>query len=475
MQPNPLALVFRALLIAALPPLFYYTAGRGGMWVTSALLFALWLALVRSLVRLVQKQNRELHAFLDAFEKGDGTRRLSEGPRRSPGLSARFNKIADRYSEAEAAREKELFFFQTCLRSVPVGVLAFDARGAVEFCNPALLELLGLGALAHLRALDAAVPGLAEKLRRLPPNQSRLFTIEKKRENMQLLARAAKFRQGEKNLRVLTFQNIRREIDQSEMEAWSKLIRVLTHEIINSISPIRLLTGSLAESLEESHRAKGRAEAEELEETLAGLRAINKRARGLGHFVDSYRKLAKIPEPQLEVASLRKLLRRIDALIQPDMRRLEVDFRLPELAQDFRLLADEKLVEQVLLNLLRNAAHAVADQERPRIEIRAAREKNAVLLRVRDNGDGIAEGLLEDIFIPFFTTKEEGSGIGLSLSRQIMRKHGGELSVRSARGRGAEFTLRFPFHSNLTSSASSKPAYEESSTRSPGLRPSKTS
>ncbi|MCG8474829.1 MAG: ATP-binding protein [Cytophagales bacterium] len=466
MRLTPSQIIFRAIVIALLPLAFYYTVEHGQMWITSSLLLGLWIFSIYSMIDIVKKQNKELHAFLDAFEKDDSMMRFTEDLNSSKGLNARFNKIIERYSEVKADKEKDTVFFSSCLSNIPIGVLAFNQHGTVDFCNQSLLDLLDLKAITNVRFLNQTREGLSKQLLNIPANQSQLISVDRKLEKLQLLVRCAKFKQGKQTTHLLTFQNIQQEINQGEMEAWSKLIRVLTHEIINSISPIKILTNSLTGMLEKNGQTltKEQVAQEDLDETVTGLKAINKRVQGLGKFVDNYRKLAKIPEPQLEVVSLKKLLRHITVLIQPDMKMLEVDFRTPYINPDILLLAEEKLIEQVLINLLRNAVHAAADQEHPRIDLEAGRQTNRVFIRITDNGEGIAEDIIENIFIPFFTTKQEGSGIGLSLSRQIMRKHKGDLTAESTLGHGASFTMQFPYHSNLTSSTFSKPSYEDTST-----------
>lgn len=237
-----------------------------------------------------------------------------------------------------------------------------------------------------------------------------------------------------------------RELHRKEYESWDKLMHVLTHEIMNSIAPVISLSGTLLSYFRTKDAPKSSGEITDatIRKTIRGLVTIKRQGQTLMHFTESYRQFAYLKEPVPKPFPLTYLLQNLQTLYLPDMQRLHIDFSLVLFLPEITVHADEELLSQVLINLLKNAMQALEGQEDGKIRMEVDTEKNQLLIRVTDNGPGIPSDLIEDIFVPFFTTKVTGSGIGLSLSRQIIRMHGGELSVASQPYRETCFTVSLP-------------------------------
>lgn len=270
-----------------------------------------------------------------------------------------------------------------------------------------------------------------------------MVKVVRENEILFLSMRAAEFKLQDRHIKLISLQNIKNELDEKEMDSWQKLIRVLTHEIINSVSPITLLSSTLVKMFENDGKPRRKAELEDdqVANALSGLQAINKRSKGLSRFVESYKSLTKIPEPVITEVKVGELFSQILTLMKKGAEAGQVNMEFEVLPRDLTVEVDEKMIEQVLINLLKNAMEAGEGRDDFRISIRAREEKANVKIEVTDNGPGISPEVIENIFVPFYTTKKEGSGIGLSLSRQIIRKHGGNLEVTSKEGEGATFLI----------------------------------
>jgi len=262
---------------------------------------------------------------------------------------------------------------------------------------------------------------------------------------VQLSIKAANFKIKNRNIKLISLQNIKTEIDQSEVDAWQKLIRVLTHEIMNSVSPIKLLSSSLIDMFEENNEIKTIDEITNttIQDSVFGLKTIRKRSSGLSNFVENYKSLTQISKANFSDFKICELFKQINTLLKSELEQKSIQFDLNCQPQDLIIHADEKLIEQVLINLIKNASEALKNSTNPIIKIEAEFINEFVQIKVSDNGPGISSELQDNIFIPFYTTKEKGSGIGLSLSRQIMNLHGGNISVKSEPDNGTAFTLIF--------------------------------
>ena len=438
------AVSLRLALLVVWVGLFFYVLIRTELTAGAVLLGLLIVAQVWGIFRTIDRTNRDLARFFDSVRFGDFSQTFRE---KSPGgsfaeLHAALAKVIEAFRTARAEKEEQALYLQTVVQHVGIGLLVFQPDGEVELINDAARRLLMVRQLKNIRNLEAAHPELVGTLLRLKPREHGLVKVEAGDEQLQLSLYAAEFKLRGREFTLVSVQDIRSELEEKEIEAWQKLIRVLTHEIMNSMTPISSLATTVQDLVTQSCGGEGESEA--LGDIHAALRTIQNRSEGLLHFVDGYRNLARLSKPNLKLFPASGLFADVAQLLQ--VRLAEGGIRMNASANpaNLELLADPDLLEQVLINLLLNAADAVTGRADPRVELVASLdERGRPVIQVMDNGSGIAEENLDKVFVPFFSTKEGGSGIGLSLSRQIMRLHGGSITAASKPGLGTVFTLRF--------------------------------
>ncbi|MBT3382514.1 MAG: ATP-binding protein [Prolixibacteraceae bacterium] len=326
------------------------------------------------------------------------------------------------------------------------GILTFDKNGFILHSNSLAKRLLSLDVLTHLNQLDKIDHKLFVSIKNIQPSEQGLVTFNNESGTIQLLIKASSFISEKKELMLLSVQDIKNELDEKELDSWRKLIRVMMHEIMNSITPITSLSESLARYFYTDGGIKSPSEINEktIETTIRGLEVIREQGKGLISFVDSYRKLTRLPKPEKKHFLAKTLIENINILSGSFEYSESIEIRFEVNPEELEILADEKLISQVLINLVKNAFQANAENNNAKVKIWSGiGESGRPEIRVIDNGPGITEDVLEKIFIPFFTTKENGSGIGLSLSRQIMQMHGGSLKVISTPGKVTMAVLSF--------------------------------
>ncbi len=377
---------------------------------------------VVGLLRSVEAHVDTLEDFFAAINYEDFTRQyVTEDV--DAELKAAFNRIIDRFRVARAERELQAGYLETVVRHVPIPLMAVRPNGRLRLTNNPLRRLTGMSTLAHIDDLAALDPGLPDRIRAIEVGQQRLIQARFREVPVELRVAVSEIRLEGETERIYSMENLSGELSARESSAWRNLIRVLTHEIMNTLTPV----ASLAEtSLSMIDQADARAELEEAIATIA------RRSRGLIGFVERYRELLQVPAPQPETLSIAATLQSVARLMSEDLGNVDVDIEVQP--PSLEVQADPALLDQVLVNLVRNAVQAMSDTAQPRLRLRARLEFGRVLIQVADNGPGIPESIADQIFIPFFTTKRDGSGIGLSLSRQIVMAHGGELVADSSEG-----------------------------------------
>lgn len=398
---------------------------------------------VVGLVRFVERTNRDLVRFLQAIRYEDFSQTFStRGMGKSFGeLKAAFTDVLEAFKRTRAEREEHARYLQTVVQHVGVGVLTFHPDGEIDIVNSAARRLLQIGPLRNVRQLESLSKPLVESLLKLHSGDRAMVKVDDGGRLLQISMSATELRMRGSTYTLVTLQDIQSELEEQEMEAWQKLIRVLTHEIMNSVTPISSLASTIRGLLAPTD---GPPSADTLADVHAGAETIERRSQGLIHFVETYRELTRIPKPDFQIFLITELFSRIEQLVRTQVAEKGIAFTAHVDPESLELTADPELVEQVLLNLVKNAIEAVEGIQQPEVTISGGTDgRGRCVVRVRDNGPGIDEDVQERIFIPFFTTKREGSGIGLSICRQIMRSHGGSISVKSTPGEGAEFGLRF--------------------------------
>jgi nitrogen fixation/metabolism regulation signal transduction histidine kinase len=417
---------------------------------TLVLLFLIFETLVvLNLIRYLNTTNRKLHFFLESIENEDSTLLFDTKEPNQPirELYQSLNKVNRQIQQVKIASHQQEQYFQTLLEQVATGIITFDANGYVLHANRAAKKMLGMNVLTHINQLERVNSNLFQTVKSIKPFEQKLISVTNERGTVQLSLKAASFKAKESELILLSLQDIRNELDEKELDSWMKLIRVLMHEIMNSIAPIT----SLSESLSNFFTVDGRMvlpdEVNEttIQTTVRGLNVIKEQGNGLMQFVESYRKLSGLPKPAKKVFRLDELFNRIKILYASLENNNRVELSVKLKSPEMELLADENLVAQILVNLLKNSIQACEKNPKGKIQLTAGLNSNHLPeIRLTDNGSGIPPEILDQIFVPFFTTRENGSGIGLSLSRQIMQLHGGSLQVHSIPGKETVFSMVFP-------------------------------
>lgn len=439
-----IVLAGRVLLLGGFIFLLYFLILQTSYYAATLIVAALIVYQFTSLIAYVEKTNRDLTRFLDAIKYSDFSQTFAHTGLGSSfnELKAAFNEVIEKFQKTRAAQEEHFRYLQTVVQHVGIGLIAFNSEGEVSLINNAAKRLLNVSHLKNIKSLAGSSEKLVEALFRLTSGQKALIKLKQHDQLMQLAVYATEFKLQHQRYTLVSLQNIGAELEEQEMEAWQKLIRVLTHEIMNSITPISSLASTANELLKDVV-ANGEA-GDSLDDISNALQTIRNRSEGLSNFVDAYRNLTRIPRPNFQIFPIQGLFERIIMLMRTQAAAGKVDLRSEIRPASLELTADPELVEQVLINLAFNAIQAVAEQPEARVILSARMdERGRVLIQVEDNGPGILPEVLDKIFIPFFTTKKGGSGIGLSLSRQIMRLHRGTISVQSEINTRTVFTLRF--------------------------------
>lgn len=441
--------LFRIVLITATILLMFLAIFRFGFNVTPILLGALIIFQVIDLIKYIQKTNQYLTNFLESIRYSDFSRsfRIEGLGTAYDGLKAAFNDVIEDFQKIRSEKEEHYHYLQNVIQHIGISLIAYQKNGTVEMVNNSAKKMFQVSKLRHIDELESYSTELVEKLNNMKAGERILLQVVDNDMMMQLAVYATEFKLRTRNIMLVSIQNIQSELEEQEMDAWQKLIRVLTHEIMNSITPIASLSSTINEILKDIDTTDNKPQ-EIDDETVIDIRnslkTIHKRSTGLIHFVESYRNLTRIPKPKFTIVSVQQIFESVYKLLEKDLEMNGVKCVQDISPSSLELTADEELVEQVLINLVKNAMHSVADIADAKIVLKAFLDRRGrVAIQVIDNGPGILKDVIDKIFVPFFTTKKEGSGIGLSLSRQIMRMHGGSLTAQSEPHVETNLTLRF--------------------------------
>ena len=402
-----------------------------------------------SFVRFFNAVNRKLSYFFDAIRNEDTTLKFSENVKNKSlqGLHKSLNDLNKVISAVKIKNETNERFFKELIEHSTTGLMSIDPDGYVEVMNKQAKKYLSIVSLSNIRLLQQINPSVYEIFETIKPGEKVILKQIIKNNLINLSIQSSELCFGEKRYQLISLQDIRRELEENEIDSWQKLIRVMTHEIMNSIAPITSLTSTLVRFLKSGEKVRLPEEltADDISNTLAGLAVIEDRGKGLMHFVDNYRKLTKIPNPVFEPMNIHTWFESLEFLFRSEFLKnnwvyqSQIELSLPT------VLTDEKLFGQVMINLMTNAMDAIKQNSSDNpgkitLVIRSS-SSHTVQFILSDNGCGIDESLVDKIFIPFFTTKEGGNGIGLSLSRQIIRKLNGKISVQSVKNKGSVFIV----------------------------------
>ena len=402
------------------------------------------------LVIQVNKINMDLERFFSSIQDHDSTHRFSASEKNNSfrKLYVKMNQLNAVIQNTKIENERTSHFLQSLVDHVDIGLLSFDRNGKIEIYNRAASRYINVQNPKQISSLKTNNNDIYEIINNIKPGQEVLHKMKTGNLIQSVLLKATELKFESNFLKLVSFQDITNELDKKELDSWQKLIRVLTHEIMNSISPITSLTsvisGYFKNQDNESPIVPEKIDQQIIIKTLFGLNTIEETGKGLLEFVDKYRSLTSLPKPNLSKFNIDGLFLKCKLLIESGISS-DIKISTGVFPENIAILADYAQVEQVLINLLKNAIEAIADKKDGLIQMVAFHNEDGTIIQVEDNGIGISNDLIEDIFVPFYTTKENGSGIGLSLSRQIMKNHNGTISVSSVPNQGAKFSLKFPF------------------------------
>lgn len=438
--------ILRVVLLGLTLSSLMYMITRANMIFAAALTGLIILFQLVELFRFVSQTNRKLTRFLESIKYSDFISGFANDNKLGTSfrnLNTAFNEVLEAFRKARSEKEEHWQYLNSVVQQVRTGILSFDIDGNVQLVNANARKFMGVIAIKNIRELISSNPKLYHAINSVEPGKGELY---KGNNEMYLTVQATELRIRGIDVKLVTLQNIQPELQQQELEAWQNLTRVLRHEIMNSITPISSLTSTLREILDkemekkENHFELQQEGADDLRE---GLSTIENRSKGLIKFIDAYREYTSLPKPVITSVRLKDLIEKVAQLLKTELKKTHIDFQYECSSEYLTIQADAEMIEQVLINLLKNAIEALTETEKPFLRLIGKYDENILKIEVIDNGSGIIKEAIDNIFVPFYTTKRTGSGIGLSLSRQIMQMHNGSINVESEPDVKTIFTLRF--------------------------------
>jgi two-component system, NtrC family, nitrogen regulation sensor histidine kinase NtrY len=426
--------------------LFAFMITTPNMLFAGVLTFVIIILQLVDIFRFVSQTNRKLTRFLESVKYSDfisGFTSDNKLGRSFKDLNMAFNEVLEAFRKARSEKEEHWQYLNSVVQQVRTGILSYDTEGNIQLMNANAKKFIGINTIRNIRELIQFNPRLYHALNSVGPGKSELY---KGSNELYLTIQSTDLRIRGADVKLLTLQNIQPELQKQELEAWQNLTRVLRHEIMNSITPISSLTSTLREILDHDMERKNshfELKEEGAEDLREGLSTIENRSKGLIRFIDAYREYTSLPKPKMSLVRLKDVVEKVAQLMKTELKKTQINFRYECSSEYLTIQADVEMIEQVLINLLKNAIEALAETPDPKLELIGRYDESAVRIEVIDNGPGIIKEALEHIFVPFYTTKRTGSGIGLSLSRQIMQMHNGSITVESEPDVRTRFVLRF--------------------------------
>lgn len=437
---------FRLFMILAVMAAFTLIFGDERLFFNQIILAIILIFQIVELFKFINRTNRELAKFLLAIKHRDFSINFSKTKvgQSFDELNDAFTEIIDTYKNVKIENEGQFHYLKMVVSNINIGIISLENNENIVLINKPAEQALNAEGVKNWKILKNKQPSFVQEIDAIGDTGRKLINIEVKGEVRTLSADVNSMIMLNKTYKLITFQDIKGEIEQTEIEAWHKLIRILTHEIMNSATPISSLTETMQMMLEKDGQQKPLEELDDetIEDLRFSLKTIQKRSDGMLSFIDDYRKLTKVARPKMEAVPLRGLFNSIQHLMSSELDKANIRFESQIDGPD-TIQMDSHLIEQVLINLITNSIHALEGVSSPAINLHAYERHNKHVIEIRDNGCGISKKELNQIFVPFFSTKKQGSGIGLSLSKQIMHLHGGNIKVNSALGEGTVVSLFF--------------------------------
>lgn len=417
-----------------------------GLFVYMAFFIPLISYQVVEFYRFQRKVHVELDQFVESVHYRDFSRHfdVKHAPLELQPMRKGFNEINSTFKVMSKEKETQYQYLQKILELVDTGILSYQQDdGTVVWMNESLKKMLQLPYLKTIHSLNRRDEGLYKEIMALKPGENKIGTAHLEKNAFKILLSATAFQTDGIIYKLIAFQNVNEALDETESRAWQKLLSVMTHEIMNSIAPISSLAETLKSRLQQSMNSL-KNESGSLDDLELGIDTIKRRSEGLLKFAETYRNLNKITTPNLKKVYVRDLFENLQQLMQPTLDQKKIDMEIILMDTDLALDIDASLIEQVLINLLVNGIEAVKEKTNAKVMLSAfLASSHKTMIKVADNGIGMTDEVMDKIFIPFFTTKKNGSGIGLSLCKQIMMLHKGNIQVQSKEGEGTAFILQF--------------------------------
>jgi len=425
---------------------FGFIFGTSDLFFSQIIVFSLILLLSAELIRFVNRTNKELKKFFNSIKHKDFSASFGQHNlgRSFDDLSEVLSEVVRAFRNVKIEKEAQLQLLQVIIDQLNVGIVAVKSHHEIVFINKKAIDILEIPGLSNWNIDFPLINNIDKEINAMKSQGNKLLEIKIGDEIKQLAFHVNKTVFLEEDLSLMTFHDIRSEIEQKEIEAWYKLIRILTHEVMNSITPLSSLTETILMLLEEKNgKPKDTSEItnEHLDDIRKSLKTIQGRSEGILEFVDAYRRLTNIPHPEFEDVNLHELIVHVENLLKSDLERKNISFVTSIQKKSLFITADKHLMEQVFINLVSNSVYALEGQKEPIIEIKASKGKFNTSIEVSDNGKGMSLDKIDKVFIPFFSTRDGGSGIGLSLSKQIIHLHHGRIKVKSTEGKGTTFRI----------------------------------
>ena len=420
---------------------------RGYYYTLTGIIFLILLQ-TYFLVNQVNKTNTDLEKFFSSVQDHDSSVRFSQNAKNNSfrNLHDRMNSLNKIIQNVKIENERTSQFLQSVVEHVDIGLLSFDQNGEIDIYNRAAKKYFNVQQPQQLSSLKTKNDEIFKIINIIKPGQEILHKMKSDNLLQSILIKATELKFESNIIKLVSFQDITNELDKKELDSWRRLIRVLTHEIMNSISPITSLTGVISGYFKKKDDGNPvlleNIDHQIVSKTLSGLNTIEETGKGLLDFVDKYRSLTSLPKPNLSKFTVDSLFRKCKILMESNIPE-SIKIITSVYPVDIALEADYAQIEQILINLIKNAIEALSGKKKGTIHLKAFYADTGTLIQVEDNGVGIPGDIIEEIFVPFYTTKENGSGIGLSLSKQIMQNHNGTIAVNSAIDKGTTFTLKF--------------------------------
>ncbi len=435
-------LITQIILIIVVSLLIAFSTQKENLQFTTFYFIAILIGQGFILYYYVQRKNQKIIHYLKNITLKDAEDRLVNT---SYNLNEELiknisNNLSSKYKSLEKEKLFNEYYLSYLLESVNVGVLAINDKN-IEFHNSFINTIFkqNIQNIKHINQLHISLENILQKVT-LDNSLVHIFNI--KGENIPISISLTHFKIKDKEIKLYTFYNVKSELQEKEMKTWQEVIRVISHEIMNSISPIKSLSSTIYETLSDELKNEN-IDKIQLENILEGIQAIEKRSSNLTDFVTNYKKLTKIPQPVIKEIKLNNLFGRIKKLLINEIELQDIQFDIVIEPISMSINADESLLEQIIINLITNSIHALKNVQDKRIVLKAFYYDNKSCITITDNGFGIEENEMDKIFLPFYTNKENGSGIGLSLAQQIIHLHGGNISVQSEQNSNTTFTLSF--------------------------------